>query len=1359
MASKPIKTVISTACSLALALTAAVPLLGSAPVSKAAAAKTSGGGYFYDLRDGSVIPTTTDGKSDLTVDTLTVKVGDKNAYKYNGPDHGVAFKEGNSLEIKVDGPTVLTIGDCQYNNPTTLTVKDADGSYTETVDIKKGCYHNDGSAAVFRYAEEGATTLTVNFEKGSTYVPIIGVEPMYKDDVNGAVKDSIKIYASDSVITDANGESNPLNGTATSEDGMVSFTSKGGMFFHNLQHGIDVKNRDIIEVKVAGNATVKFNLCIYSADKSAKLIATAPKGKFVGESTQPILKGTALDGLDNASFRYEGPATTLKFIVSSENAGYSYIHSIEVANDPADANAAVGNGKIDVWDFGAEQLDASKYNNMLTEDIINAFPHFGTPNDKKAGVTFGTFMIGDDMFFNGGGKTNNRLRSTNANLIRYDDKSLTMGDTTYTGYLYSNTGSAAVYSGHKLYPGDILRVVVSSNGGDSTIYCESPSGKIQQAQSNSKGVELTFYASEYGVYKLYSANGEKLTLFRAYREHTNPVTVSGKIDTTAASDITSKGYKLVFTNQSSGVETEASISGDGYTASLNDSYTYDVSLKNANGYIIKDNTALTLAKGAAATTKDIAIEKVPTVQITGKITGLSSDALAKLKLTFSNKDKPYVPEYTIDGDSITMLLESGVTYDIVADGVNDYYLPTATISKTAAGSQDIAFAAKPVYDVKVSYNGLSEEAQKAAVLTFTNINENGYVYTFKSGETPKLRDGVYTVKVTGTGAYPYAQKLTSNVKVEGKAVDKAIPFEKLETWDFSKYNAGNPGIETIGDKPVYLGLELNANVAENKTYLLVNKDGEVKFSAKKGQMIALEYCYQAAFDINGDQILSSSGSTSKMESISFIAPEDTDILIKGIEGTTEDGKAAKQTYFTKISVYDPVAYKKQITVGANKEYKTINDALDAVAKMARPNNERVEIVIDPGNYEEMLVVDLPNVTLKNAAGKDSSLSIINKGVDIDNNVVRITSYYGHGYNYYSMNNGCKWDEEVLAANKENGYISKVNPGSGKTDGSYWNSTVVVTGTGFEADGIVFENSFNQYISKKEAADTVVMWESGSKGERPTTYGDTSVQKRSFVERAGAIAILGDKAVFNNCKFIGRQDTLYGDTGVNALFQKCDILGAVDYIYGPMTAVFYQCQLRMNTDSTTDSDQAYLTAAQQTSGRGYLMYNCTVTTTIPGVDTASEYRAKPGYFGRPWAANTSEVVFYNTVVETTDHPGSEGKSLIVPQGWNNTLSGESPKMCEYNTTEKSGENNGSARASWTTMLTEPKLADGSDITPKTFLGDWTKELNARGLALELDKDNKPIDANPGTGIPAEAAAAASAAAVAAAALFLGKKRRK
>lgn len=64
---------------------------------------------FYDFRDGSIVPTDTDGKKDISYGGLTIKVGTKNAFKYNDAAHGVRFNDGNALEIAVSGPTKITL--------------------------------------------------------------------------------------------------------------------------------------------------------------------------------------------------------------------------------------------------------------------------------------------------------------------------------------------------------------------------------------------------------------------------------------------------------------------------------------------------------------------------------------------------------------------------------------------------------------------------------------------------------------------------------------------------------------------------------------------------------------------------------------------------------------------------------------------------------------------------------------------------------------------------------------------------------------------------------------------------------------------------------------------------------------------------------------------------------------------------------------------------------------------------------------------------------------------------------------------------------------------------------------------------
>ncbi|MBP3595726.1 MAG: LysM peptidoglycan-binding domain-containing protein [Lachnospiraceae bacterium] len=1324
----------------------------------------------YDFRDGSIIPTDTDGKSDVTFGNMTVKVGTQNAYQYNGAQHGVAFKAGNSIEFKVDGPSVIEVGDCQYSNAKELTMTSADGSWTQTVPGAMGCQHNDGSVMVFKYDGE-ATTLTLNFDN-TAYVPSITVKKLVADvpDENGVPKDSVFMYnfpAGDVLVSTEHTADNQLNGTATSKDGFLSVVSAGSAYFHDMDHGLAVTNGDKIEVKVAGDAVITLLTCQYGGGDGS-WVASTTKGEIVSETKQPAI----LEEYDGQPvvFKYEGVATTLTFTLKA-NDGEFYLHGVNVANLPekTETPAMVGNGKIDVWDFGGEQLDPSRYNNMLTADMINSW-YDDSIAEGTSGNTLKSFAT-EDVMFNSSGKTNNRLRTTNTAVTRYDDKNkvYTAADgtqTTLNGFVYSNSASTSrVWVGVKLYEGDILTAYTSSNGGMATVTVETPSGKLIEVPSDgSQGAAMNkIYAAETGIYRLYCLD-EKLVVCRLEREHTAPVLVSGKIEKPE----TLGDYTLIYTNNKTGEAVEVKPEADGsYEVWLRNTYDYTVSLGNANGYVVTSDAVVEInvpgaglvaggvyevvpgdmlkdiakrfsssiwelaklnaienpdiirigqklqlpgaetSSDTAASTVDVTVEAVDLVSMTGKITGLGED-VADLKLSFVNEDMIYVPELTIEGDTITAQLERGVTYDIVAENVNDYYLSeAATISLSEDKEQNIVFAAKPVYEVALETTGIEPDVWANAAVTFTNINEAGYSYTFTpAAEKVALRDGQYKVTVSGVGS-DVAQKMTADVKVNGADTTAKIAFEALSSWDFAKLNKafGGAGIETIGENKYCSGLELVGSVQENKTYLLLGGDGAaVKVPVKAGQKVTVNYCYCASFNINGEiAVDEKSGSTSQIDTVVYTAKEDGFVTINGVAGTN-----ANQTYFTSIDVTTPVEYKEVITVGADKEYQSINAALDAVEMMERTEDQRVTIEIDPGNYEEMLVIDMPNITLKNAAGEKASLAVTNKGVDIDENAVRITSYYGHGYSYYSMGPDCKYDAELLEVNKANGSYSFKNPGSGSTSGSYWNATVVVYADGFQADGIIFENSFNQYISKKEANDIVVM-ESGNKGERPTTAGDTSVQNRDFVERAGALSIAsGTHIYFNNCKFIGRQDTLYGQSGSVVAFNECDILGAVDYIYGGMTAVFSDCNLMMNT-SEKSSDAAYLTAAQQAGGRGFLFWNCNVTSTTPGVDTASEYTSKPGYFGRPWQGTTSEAVFVNTTVQMSDAYWG-GTSLISPIGWMDSLGGPSSGMYEYGTVEASGENNSAARAEWSTSLTELVLNDGTDISTRekaftAFLGDW------------------------------------------------------
>ena len=564
----------------------------------------NGDSVTYDFRDGSIIPTDTDGKSDVTKDALTVKVGTKNAYKYNGAQHGVEFKAGNTIEIKVDGPTKVIVGDCQYSKMAELTLTNADGSWSQTQTAKTGCYHNDGSAITFKYPGE-ATTLVLGFES-SVYIPCITVVEGIEDtpDDNGVPADSIFMYnfADGSVVPTSNDSATPVSGTVTSKDGFLSVISNGQTYYHDKDHGLAVKNGDVIEVKVAGDSVITFSTCEYGTGGYWQ--AKTEKGEIVSETAQPAQQN-AYDGISSV-FKYEGVATTLTFTLAGAT-GEAYLHGVNVANLPAETETPelVGNSKIDVWDFAAEELDTEKYNNMLTVDLINSWYESKFEQGSAGGTR--NRVATNDILFNASGKTNNRLRTMNEAITRYDAKSKSYteedGSTTQlNGFVYSNSGSTSrVYVGIKLYEGDVFTAYTASNGGEATIYFESPSGKIEKATSVGSGSKLTFYASEYGIYKLYTLD-EKLVVCRMYREHTAPVLVKGKV---TAPD-TLKNYELAFTNAKTGAVTTVAPAADGsYEIWLRDTYSYTVTLLNANGYVIKSGDVINVTAKAGTTGEEI----------------------------------------------------------------------------------------------------------------------------------------------------------------------------------------------------------------------------------------------------------------------------------------------------------------------------------------------------------------------------------------------------------------------------------------------------------------------------------------------------------------------------------------------------------------------------------------------------------------------------------------------------------------------------------------------------------------------------------------------------------------------------------
>jgi pectin methylesterase-like acyl-CoA thioesterase len=240
------------------------------------------------------------------------------------------------------------------------------------------------------------------------------------------------------------------------------------------------------------------------------------------------------------------------------------------------------------------------------------------------------------------------------------------------------------------------------------------------------------------------------------------------------------------------------------------------------------------------------------------------------------------------------------------------------------------------------------------------------------------------------------------------------------------------------------------------------------------------------------------------------------------------------------------------------------------------------------------------------------------------------------------------------------YSGKAIPGGG-TYGTSNSASVIVNASDFSAVNITFEN----------------------------TTGDAP--------QALAINVSGDRAAFNNCRFLGGQDTVLAQ-GVNFThyFRNCYIDGTVDFIFGSSAAVFERCVIYPKTrrDGTASS---YITAANTQAGSayGYVFRNCI----IPANLGTTSY-----YLGRPWQNATgstplanNKVVFFKTTM---------GTGIVKPEGWAIWDAGTNTSLitnAEYQSRNfRGGLVNVASRVSWSRQLA---ATDTAVYSRSAVLGAW------------------------------------------------------
>jgi pectinesterase len=219
-----------------------------------------------------------------------------------------------------------------------------------------------------------------------------------------------------------------------------------------------------------------------------------------------------------------------------------------------------------------------------------------------------------------------------------------------------------------------------------------------------------------------------------------------------------------------------------------------------------------------------------------------------------------------------------------------------------------------------------------------------------------------------------------------------------------------------------------------------------------------------------------------------------------------------------------------------------------------------------------------------------------------------------------------------------------------------------------------------------------------------------------VGQALALYVDGDRVVFDNCRMIGSQDTLFtaplppspnevgGFTGPKEFapringrhyYHNCYIRGDVDFIFGSATAYFDHCEIfsQKNDELLAAKDgeeqkvYGYITAASTAKDQeyGYVFHQCHLTSDCP---------KKSVYLGRPWR-NYAKTVFMNC--ELGDHIRDDGW-----HDWNKEEAHDTILYAEYNNTGVGSEG----------FYTNKRAPFAKQLTEKEALR-YTKEQVLRG----------------------------------------------
>ncbi len=205
-------------------------------------------------------------------------------------------------------------------------------------------------------------------------------------------------------------------------------------------------------------------------------------------------------------------------------------------------------------------------------------------------------------------------------------------------------------------------------------------------------------------------------------------------------------------------------------------------------------------------------------------------------------------------------------------------------------------------------------------------------------------------------------------------------------------------------------------------------------------------------------------------------------------------------------------------------------------------------------------------------------------------------------------------------------------------------------------------------------------------------------------QAVALFVDAERATFEDCRFLGWQDTLFVN-GSGHFFKDCYIEGHVDFIFGTASAVFENCVIH-------SKGAGYVTAHFRTSNEentGFVFLRCRLT----GENTGAGV-----YLGRPWRPY-ARVVFIDSWLD----------AHIKPEGWDNWRDPAREKTAWFAEYKSKGPGaKPAARVAWSKQLT---ASEASQFARQRFFSQAVKGLTGKanqavGTIAWADAQNKPAE---------------------------------